>query len=118
MTGYNLILKIRRLEEECDKLGFMLCHSKHGNYRNEFGDIVALRPKDIDSLPIYARDAELFCGTLDNLEVWLRGVEWARNYDYMLRISDDKKREAKEQKYRNEILVKILKGEKVSEVTT
>ena len=36
-------------------------------------------------MPIYSRDAEVFCGTLEQLDVWLRGVEWARNYDYLLR---------------------------------
>jgi hypothetical protein len=54
--------------------------------------MVALKPRDEDAVPIYARDTEVFRGTLEELEVWLRGVEWARDYDRMLRISDDKKR--------------------------
>lgn len=95
MAGYNLVLKLRQLEEEVNKLGFMFAHSRH-NYNNEYGDVVALKPKDTDSVPIYARDAELFVGTLTDLEYWLRGVEWARNYDRMLKLSDDKKRAAKE----------------------
>lgn len=110
MSGYNTVLKIRRLEERCMNLGFMLCHAKH--YHNEFGDVVALKPKDIDSLPIYSRDAELFIGTLEELEYWLRGVEWARQYDEMLRVSNSKKRERKEQDERNRKLARILKGEK------
>ena len=116
MSGYNTVLKIRRLEERCSKLGFMLCHAKH--YHNEFGDVVALKPKDIDSLPIYSRDAELFIGTLEELEYWLRGVEWARQYDELLKVSNSKKREDKEQLVRNRKLFSILKDEKVEEVNT
>ena len=111
MAGLNLLIKIRRLEEECDKLGFMFCHSKHGSYHN-YGDVVALKPMDQDSLPIYARDAELFCGTFDELEVWLRGVQWARDYDGMLFgvKKHTANRERKEQDYRNRKLVRILQG--------
>lgn len=112
MAGYSLLVKIRRLEEECDKLGFMLCYSKHGHHR-DCGDVVALKPKDQDSLPIYARDAELFCGTFDNLEVWLRGVQWARDYDNMLfgAKKHTANRERKEQDYRNRKLVSILRDD-------
>ena len=115
MTGYNTILKIRRLEERCSNLGFMLCHVKH-RLETEFGDMVALKPKDIDSLPIYSRDAELFVGTLEELEYWLRGIEWSRQYDEMLKVSNSKKREDKEQLVRNRRLFAILKNEKVKEV--
>ena len=115
MIGYNTILKIRKLEERCSNLGFMLCHAKH-HMNHEFGDVVALKPKDIDSLPIYSRDAELFVGTLEELEYWLRGVEWSRQYDEMLKVSNSKKREDKEQLVRNRRLFAILKNEKVKEV--
>lgn len=95
MSGYNLVLKLRQLEERVNKLGFMFAHSRH-NYNNEFGDVVALKPKDADSVPIYARDAEVFVGTLKDLEYWLMGVDWARQYDRLIKLSDDKKRAAKE----------------------
>lgn len=107
MAGYHLILKIRRLEEECSNLGFVLCYPKYGG-TIEY-DMVALKPKDQDSLPIYTRDAELFRGTIEELEVWVRGVEWARQYDKMLRLSDDIKRERKEQDARNDQLARMLK---------
>lgn len=111
MAGYGLLVKIRRLEEECDKLGFVFCHSKYGSYRGH-EEVVALKPKDQDSLPIYARDAELFCGTFDELEVWLRGVQWARDYDNMLfgAKKHTANRERKEQDYRNRKLIQILQG--------
>lgn len=109
--GYNLIQKIRKLELDCDKLGFMMCHSKYGHYSG-LGDVVAVTPKDENVLPIYSRDAELFCGTISELEVWLKGVQWSRNYDYMLfGKTHESKRERKEQDYRNQKLVRILKEE-------
>lgn len=110
MSGYNAILKVRRLEKECDELGFMMCHPRHYN-SVEYGQLVAIKPKDHDSLPIYNRDAELFIGTLEQLEVWLKGVEWARQYDQLLRLSNTKKRERKEQDQRNRNLIEILKQE-------
>jgi hypothetical protein len=37
--------------------------SKLGNFRQEYGDVVALMPKE-DALPIYSRDAEIFFGPI------------------------------------------------------
>jgi hypothetical protein len=108
MAGYNMVLKIRDLEKKCNDLGFMFSYPNHGNYNSV--DIVALKPKDDLSVPIYSKDAEVFCGTLEELDSWLRGVTWARNYDRMLKVSDDKRRERREQDYRNQMLVSVLAG--------
>jgi hypothetical protein len=111
MSGYEAILKIRRLEQECDELGFMLCRSKYGHGRIDGLDVLALKPKDEASLPVYSRDAELFHGTIADLEVWLRGIQWARQYDrFLFGIKHDRARERKEQDERNRQLMKILKG--------
>lgn len=107
MTGYNAVLKIRRFEQELDKLGFRMGHPKHSGIRDY--DCVSLMPKDEDSLPIYTRDAELFIGTIEQAQEWLRGIEWAREYDRMLRLTDDKKRARKEQDERNRQLMRKLK---------
>jgi hypothetical protein len=104
MTGFNTIALYQRLEETCQNLGFRLTKSKH-NYHNY--DVVALAP-DQDCLPVYSRDAELFTGSLEELEVWLRGVRWARDYDQMLKVSNDKKRVKQEQLYREQQLVRLL----------
>ena len=114
MNGYQGILRLRRLEEAVDKLGFVITAPKHGSWSDE-RDQVGLKPKDLDSVPIYARDAEVFCGTLDQLNVWINGVMWARQYDYMLKVSDEKKRERKEQDVRNKQLMQRLKNEEVSQ---
>jgi hypothetical protein len=109
MSGYHTILRIRRLEEEVDKMGFCMGNPKHGNYRQEFGDVVALMPKE-DSFPIYSRDAELFIGTLEELEVWLRGFQKAQEYHRMLMGRNfEKKVERFEQDYRNRELMKQIK---------
>lgn len=112
MSGYNTILKCERIKERADKLGFMLCYPKHG-WGEVRGDYVAIKPKDQDSLPIYSRDAELFSGTIDDLNSFFAGLEWARDYDRMLKVSNEKKRERKEQDVRNAMTIQRLKSEKV-----
>lgn len=109
MAGYQSVLALRRLEEEIDKLGFMLCAPKSGWGGDDFNNLAAIKPKDEDALPIYARDAEIFRGTLEELRVWVRGVHWAREYDRMLKVSDDKKRTVKEDHERGRQLIAKLK---------
>jgi len=113
MAGYRLIQKIRQLEEEVDQLGFKMIGASH--YYRDSGDVIALTPKDAESLPVFSRDAEIFVGTIENLEVWLMGLRWARDYDRMLKVSDDKRRARKEQDHKNINLVKILKQDEKSE---
>jgi len=109
MAGYQTILRLRRLEEEVSTLGLRMGNSKHGNYRQEFGDVVALFPKD-DAFPIYSRDAELFVGTLEEMEVWLGGFQKCREYHRMLIGRNfEKSVERKEQDYRNQQLLCKIK---------
>jgi hypothetical protein len=114
MSGWNTIERIRRIEKAVDELGFKFSSSKNSAWSEDQGSL-SLKPKDSDSLPIYNRDAELFVGSLEGLETWLHGVRWAREYDMMLRLSDEKKRTAAEQKERNRQLLKILKENKLPE---
>jgi hypothetical protein len=107
MAGWNTIRQIRTLEAQADKLGMQFAAYK---YDNNYGDNVALIPKDNDALPIYTRDAQLFSGTLDGAEYFMQGVEWARDYDRMvIDRKMDEKRERKEQDERNRILLRTLK---------
>jgi len=113
VNGFNLIRKIRYLEEECHKLGFQICHAQH--YHQEFGDVLALKPRD-DCLPIYSRDAEVFVGTIQDLERWIQGFHVARKYDsLLLGNKHDALRDRKEQDYRNKVLIKKIKGEDVGQ---
>ncbi len=115
MTGYNTILRIRRLEKEFAEFGLRMGHGKHGSYRQEFGDTIALMPEG-DAFPIYCRDAEIFCGTLEEAEMWIRGFRKAREYDMMLfGVKHDEKRERKEQDVRNKKLLESLKEGKLAD---
>jgi hypothetical protein len=111
MSGYIDIRRIHRIEKEVDELGMVLCQPKHRDYHNE--NLVSVKPKDQNSLPIYNRDAELFIGTLEDLDIWLRGIMWAREYDHMIKLSTTEKRQRKEQDILNKQLVQRLKNEKL-----
>lgn len=117
-VGYHTILQMRRAEKQADELGFMFAYPKHGWHGSDGREFIALKPKDADSLPIYARDAQFFTGTLDDIENFMMGIKWARDYDHMLRVSDDKKRARKEQDIRNKKLIETLRGKEVLEVQT
>lgn len=107
MTGYRHVLELNRLQDRCSELGFRWAYPK---FRGGDKDLVALYPKDHDALPCYSRDAELFVGTIEELKVWIRGVEWARTYDQLvLGPSYNLRLERKEQDIRNQNLVRKIK---------
>jgi hypothetical protein len=108
MSGWNTIQRIKRIEQAIDEIGFKFSKSKHSDWSEDHGAL-SLVPKDHEALPIYSRDAELFVGSLERLEDWLAGVRWAREYDMMLKLSDEKKRGAAEQKEKNRLLMRTLK---------
>lgn len=107
MTGYNTVLKVRKFEERIAKMGMKMGHPKH-SYNNDYGTTIALTPLG-DSYPIYCRDAELFIGTIEDATEWLNGIEWAKNYFYMLSIVNDKKIAAKEDQERQRQLIEKIK---------
>ena len=110
MAGWNTIQTIRKLEQRADSLGMRFTACKHDDM---YGESVALVPKDKDALPIYARDAVMFAGSLEHADRFMQGVLWAREYDRMtIDRNNDKKRERKEQDERNRILLKTLKDGK------
>ena len=111
MSGWNTIQRIKRVEQAVDELGFKFSKSKHSDWTEDHGAL-SLVPKDQDALPIYSRDAELFVGSLERLEDWLAGVKWARDYDMMLRLSNEPKRARKEQDERNKKLLTSIKESK------
>jgi hypothetical protein len=106
MAGYNTIRQIKRLEKECDDLGFEI-QAPNYRYMDNALDVVSVGAK-ADALPLYARDAELFVGNLDELDIWLNGVRWMRSYHTMLGLVNDEKIARKEQDVRNQQIVKTL----------
>ena len=115
MSGFELITRVKRLEETLHKMGMRWGHDKHGGaWSNDgFNDRIAVFPRD-EELPVYARDAQLFSGTIEQLQAWIIGIEWARGYDMLNKVSDEKKRARKEQDRRNENLMRMVKGEAVA----
>lgn len=106
MSGYDTVLMVDRIRNRAAALGFMLAYPKW--YRGDGSDLVAIQPLDDQALPIYTRDAEFFTGTLQQLDSFLAGIEWAREYDRMLRVSDTQRRERREQDHRNRELARAL----------
>ena len=106
MSGYKLVLRLRKFEEEIAALGFRMGHSKYG-----YSDVdqIALFPKDDDCLPIYSRGAEIFTGTIEQCELWMRGIKWAREYARLLGIKEESQRLRKEDLCRQEQLFRKLK---------
>jgi hypothetical protein len=99
MSGYSTYTRWQRIEEHARSMGFRLANPKHGWGVSGETDQVALYP-DSDSLPIYARDTEIFVGTFGQVETFLTGWVRAQQYDSILRLSDDKKRKKYEDKER------------------
>lgn len=115
--GYSTILQIRRVEAKASELGFMFVYPRYARHGSEGQEFIALEPKDSYSLPIYDRGVQLYRGTLNDIEHFMSGIEWARNYDYMLKVSTNQKRERKEQDARNKKLINLLKDKDDIDVT-
>ena len=113
MSGWNTIEKMQNLERSIDNLGLKFARCEL--FDNQA--LVRLVPKDHEALPIYSRNADVYTGSLESVEYWLQGVEWARNYDRMNKISTDEKRAKAEQRERNTQLMRTLKeGKRVEGV--
>lgn len=105
MTGYEMVQRIRKLEEQLASLGFELCPPEFYNTRDTYA---AIKPLGNDGLPVYSRDVHIFTATIESIETWVAGVLWARDYDKMIGLSNPEKRERKEQDTRNKILINKL----------
>lgn len=111
-TNWSKLQQIRRVEATANKLGFDLSAGQD-TWQRESGNLIYLTPLD-DKLPHYSRGAEIHCGTIEDIDLWLKGIEWARNYDEMLKLSSEKKRLEREQVERNRQLMQMVKtGKKV-----
>lgn len=101
LIGFNDIRRIKDAEELANTLGFKFASAHYLNG-------ISLQPID-DSLPLYARDASLFAGSLADIRAFTEGVAWAKSYYTMLNLINDGKISRKEQDVRNKQLVKVIK---------
>ncbi len=109
VAGWQLLKSFRDVEERASKIGLKFAPSKYSGM--EF-DTIALMPLD-EHLPVYNREAEIFQGTLQDIDKWLRGVEWSRNYDNLMMSKNDEKRKTAETRYQQRELLKVIRdGEK------
>ena len=111
--GWDDVQRMKRVEAKAEELGFKFSSANY-NYGNSSNiSYICLKPKE-DCLPHYSRDADVFIGTLEEINTWLTGVEWARSYEELLKLSNNKKRSEKEQSERNRQLLRTIKtGRKV-----
>ena len=113
--GWEDLQRVKRVEAKADELGFVF---KSGDYTRggEGTGAIYVKPKD-DSLPHYSRDTYFFSGSLEAIDHWLQGIECARNYDQVIKLSDPKKRAAKEQVERFKQLMRTIKTGKLAKGT-
>ena len=100
--------RMKRVEALANSLGFEF---KPGEQTWSTGGdgAIYVKPKD-ELLPMYSRTATFFIGSIESIENWLDGIIWARHYDDLLKLSNDKKRATKEQQERNKHLMKTIKA--------
>lgn len=101
MAGFAALQVLKQFEVDVFHLGMAV-----EEYRGD-ENLIRIVARD-DELPIYARDAGLFVGTIEEALMWLKGIEWARKYDEMIKISSDKTRANSEQKERNRQLMQAI----------
>jgi len=101
--GTREVMLIRRVEEELDRLGMRMAVS----YNNRDNSI-SVYPKDENHLPCFNHQMSLFEGTIEELAMFLHGVDWARRYDLALGLKTDQRRERSEQKVRNRKLLDMI----------
>ena len=111
-TYWNNVQKIKRIEALANQLGFELTAGRD-TWQRDGGNLIYLVPLD-DKFPHYSRGAEIYQGTIEDISIWLDGLKWAREYDEMLKLSTDKKRNERENVERNKQLMQMVKtGKKV-----
>ena len=109
MTSLKRLQQIESLQRQLEAQG-MRVEVRNMNMvfpNSQEVEIVAVYPS-VTGLPHYARDAELFIGTLDDVQLWISGVQWLTAYYNLLGIDNGAKREQKEQAERERQLLHAL----------
>jgi hypothetical protein len=112
--GWNDLERMKRVAARANALGFEFTDGGKSWAAGGTSISIYVQPKD-DLLPLYGRTSTLFTGSIESIDSWLDGIEWARHYDELLKVSNDKKRVKQEDLVRQQHLMKTLKtGELVT----
>jgi hypothetical protein len=87
MTGVNELELINRVRSNARKAGLKLV-------RDPYGFCLYLVPNK-DSLPVYRREAMIKEGSFEDLDKWLQGVLWSREYDDIVSYNQKDKKTSK-----------------------
>lgn len=105
--GYYDISKIRRIEQRAESVGFKFASPKYGGRSDT---AIGLRLINNEVYPVYSRDTEIFVGSLDDINSFLDGMIFMKNYLAMLKIITDKKVQHAEGLVRQKQLIDALKN--------
>ena len=112
---WNDMQRMKSVEAKANELGFMFADTPYNTsawISIGVNSDIYVKPKD-DCLPHYSRDTYFFSGTIEAIDYWLQGIEWARKYDETLKLTNNTKRTAKEDAERKKHLMKTLKTGKL-----
>ena len=109
MVSLKVIQQIESLNAQLAAQGMrMETKPTHGAWSSvKDAHVIVVYPSQ-DGLPFYARDAELFIGTLDDIQLWISGIQWLTAYYNMIGIDTGTKREQKEHAERERQLIHAL----------
>lgn len=103
MITHDTVKYVKRFEERIKRHGFKMVADKWGN-----SSAISLVP-DEDSYPSYSRDKVFASGSMEQLNEFLDGVEWSRDYYRdILKLYTTDKVDKKEQQIRNRITMNNL----------
>lgn len=99
MTGYKEYKPIQNVLVMAEKLGFRVDDSA-SRFTTQQNTMALFAT---DKLPMHTEDACIYVGSFEDLECWLQGALWAREYDSMVFTVNKKGRS---QKYHNAVRLK------------
>lgn len=87
MTGIAELELINRVRSNARRAGLKLVP-------DSYGVCLYLVPNK-DNLPVYSREAKIKQGSFEDLDAWLQGVLWSREYDDILSYNQKDKKVSK-----------------------
>ena len=104
-TNYQLVKTLEKMAEDC---GFEIRRSSYG------GEHISLMTQDKDTaLPVYARNIDIFTGTVEESVCFLQG--WYKQREYLtvlLKLKTDRIKDAEQklvEKYESDRVIAALK---------